>query len=58
MKTNAASPKFFYSSARCGLKSCLSSWKSDKSDSDSANSPKGFHVLSSGLQPRSTEETK
>jgi hypothetical protein len=56
MNTNAASPKFFYASARCGLKSCLSSWKSDKSDL--ANSPKGFHVLSKGLQPRSTEESK
>jgi len=56
MKTTAASPKFFYASARGGLKSCLSSWKSDKSDS--TNSPKGFHALSKGLQPRSTEETK
>jgi len=41
---------------RGGLKSCLNTCKSDKSDS--TNSPKGFHVLSSGLQPRSTEESK
>jgi hypothetical protein len=56
MKTNTASPYFFYASARSGLKSFLSSWKS--SELDSTNSPKGFQVLSSGLQPRSTEESK
>jgi hypothetical protein len=41
---------------RGGLKSCLNSWKS--SELDSTNSPKGFQALSSGLQPRSTEESK
>ncbi|MCA2000618.1 MAG: hypothetical protein LDL51_02010 [Chloroflexi bacterium] len=42
---------------RGGLKSCLSAWKS--SELDSTNSPKGFQVLSKGLQPRrSAEESK
>jgi hypothetical protein len=49
MKMKPTSPKFSCGMARGGLKSCLSSWKSDKSD---------FHELSSGLQPRSMEVQK
>jgi hypothetical protein len=50
------SHNFLCISHRGGLKSCLSSWKSDKSDSIS--SPQGFHALSRRLQPRSTEVKK
>jgi hypothetical protein len=35
-----------------GINPCLSSWKSV--ETDSATSPKGFHVLSRRLQPRQT----